>query len=111
MTELDSPLFYLVTVWIDIDSADEWRQWMRTVHLPDVVDTGCFEEAWMCRQADDDREDRLAFRMIYLARSRAHFERYEAEFAASLQADHTTRYADKFDATRSVCDVIETFKN
>lgn len=116
MTDPDAPLFYLVTVRIDDDVADEWESWMRTVHIPDVVQTGCFARAWMCRQPSEDGASRggsirRAFRIIYLAKSRTDFERYEAQFAPGLQADHTTRYAEKFDASRSLCDVVGTFGN
>lgn len=100
-------MFYLVTVHIDRDVADDWHDWMRTVHIPDVVDTGCFQRAWMCRQPEDDSGDRLAFRMIYLADSREDFERYQNQFADDLQADHTERYEGKFGASRSLCDVVD----
>lgn len=102
-------MFYLVTVHIDRDIADDWQDWMRRVHIPDVVDTGCFLRAWMCRQPEDDTDGRLAFRMVYLAESREEFQRYQNDFAAALQADHTERYEGRFKASRSLCDVLDNW--
>lgn len=105
----DRPLFYLVSIWIDKAVADDWQRWMHEVHIPDVIDTGCFDNTWMCREPEEDTDERLAYRMVYLATSKAAFERYEAEFAAELQADHSARYAGKFKAARALCEVVAEF--
>ena len=102
----ESPFFYLVSLQIDRDIAQEWRQWMEETHIPDVIDTGCFEEAWICAEPEANTATRLAYYMIYRAPSRQSFERYQSEFAAELQADHTARYDGKFNASRALCDAI-----
>ena len=35
---------YNVTVNVDEDVATNWKEWMREVHLPMVMETGCFKE-------------------------------------------------------------------
>ncbi len=110
MNNPDPPLFYLVNLRIDAEVADQWEAWMRTTHIPDVLDTGCFDRAWICRQPEDDGGARRAYRMIYIATSRSSFERYQSQFAPTLQADHTTRYEGQFDASRSLCNVIKELK-
>lgn len=102
-------MFYLVRVDVDVDIADEWQRWMVDVHIPDVVATDCFDQAWMARRPAADTAERKAFRMIYLAPSRQHFERYEREFAPALQAEHTDRYEGRFQASRELLDVMEQF--
>ncbi len=37
-------IIYNVTVKIDNDVVAEWLNWMQTVHIPDVMQTGYFTE-------------------------------------------------------------------
>lgn len=104
-----APFFYQVRLRIDVDRADAWEQWMVDVHLPDVLATGCFERAWICREPAEDSANRRAYQMIYIAPSRADFERYQADYAEALQADHSSRYAGSFDASRQLCDALHEF--
>ena len=42
-------VIYNVTVSIDQAVANEWLSWMRTQHIPDVLQTGCFLECRLSR--------------------------------------------------------------
>ena len=99
-------LMYLVKIRIDEEIADEWQRWMQQVHVPDVVKTGCFDKAWIARDTAGDGAGRRAYRMIYLAPSRADYERYQERFAPDLQEDHTRRFEGRFDASREILEVV-----
>ena len=102
-------MLYVVFVAIDRDLADDWAAWMRDTHIPDVLETGCFADALMVRDEATDSEARLGFRFMYRAHDAAALQRYQADHAAALQADHTTRYAGSFDARRELLPVVATF--
>ena len=42
-------IIYNVTVNVDLDVHDQWLQWMKATHLPDVMATGLFLDQRMCR--------------------------------------------------------------
>lgn len=94
---------YEVTVHIDAAVAAEWLDWMRTVHLPDILATGCFHRATVTTAGEAG--GRTTFVLEYLAGSPALYERYQREFAPGLQASHTSRYAGRFEASRQVREV------
>jgi tellurite resistance protein len=102
-------MLYIVTVRIDADIADEWQAWMQDVHVPDVMDTGCFATAAMVRCEDEDTQSRRAYRIVYRAHSEGAFQRYQDEFAEPLQAEHTERYERKFDAGRELLPVVQAW--
>lgn len=93
---------YEVTVRLDPGIAAEWLEWMRTVHLPEILATGCFHRATVTSADGTPAGERPAFILEYLARSPAHYERYQREFAPALQASHTGRYAGRFEASRRI---------
>jgi len=98
-------ILYNVTVSIDPDAHDEWLQWMKEVHIPDVLKTGLFLENKICR-IHAEEEGGKAYSIQYLLKSWEDYEKYQAEFAPALQEDHTNRYAGKFAAFRTMLEVV-----
>lgn len=96
---------YNVTVSVDKAIHEEWLNWMKTIHIPDVMKTGCFTEYKICRvlHVNDEGE---TYSTQYTFRDMADIERYQKEFAPALQADHTERYKDRYVAFRTVLEVM-----
>lgn len=101
-------MFYLVYVWVDREIATDWLTWMCDVHVPDVVQTACFLDAFVVRDSEGDRDGRVAYRVLYRARSEAELERYQRDFAPALQAEHTERYEGRFEARRELLPIVHT---
>lgn len=94
---------YAVTVRIDRDIAEEWLGWMRTVHLPDILATGCFTNCEIQRTIDPaDTDGRITFYLEYRSPSLGRYRTYQREHAPALQRAHTGRYAGRFEATRAL---------
>lgn len=102
-------MLYTVFIAVDADRSDEWEEWMNEVHIPDVMDTGCFEHATLARDEAGDTQTRRAYRVVYVANSEAAFDEYQAEHVEALQADHTERYEGAFEASRDILPVVERF--
>lgn len=105
-------MMYVVSIAVDVDRADEWEAWMRSVHVPDVMETGCFAEAVLARDAAHVAAGspdalRRAYRVQYRAHDHAALEQYQAEHATRLQAEHTERYAGAFQASRNLYPIVE----
>lgn len=99
-------VLYNVTVNIDDAVHDDWMQWMREVHIPEVMACGLFLENRFCK-IDAYEEGGKSYSIQYLAKSRSDYDRYQREFAAALQAKHNERYNGKFAAFRTLLDVID----
>jgi hypothetical protein len=101
-------LIYSVAVYIDSAVASEWVAWMRTVHIPDVLATRCFRACRLGRTLEPPTEDREAFILEYEAVSSEGLREYRARHAEALQRAHRERYAGRFEASRSVWEVLGT---
>ena len=99
-------MLYIVHIAVLNDRSDAWFRWMRDVHIDDVLGTGCFSDATMVRDPDADDAEHIAYRVLYRARSAVDFTRYQEEFAAPLQADHTERFGDCIRAHRETLPVL-----
>ena len=43
-------VLYNVTINIDYAVHDEWLDWMKNVHIPDVMNTGLFIDCKLCKR-------------------------------------------------------------
>lgn len=102
-------ILYNVTVSIDATIQEDWIRWMREVHIPEVIATGCFLESRLSR-IQGEEEGGMTFSVMYLCPSQAMYDKYQREFAPALQADHAKRYQGKFAAFRTLLNVVDEFK-
>lgn len=104
-----SKIFYNVTVKVEHKIHDEWLQWMKEIHVPDVMKTGKFLESKICRLLGMEEEEGITYSFQYIAADMETFQSYQSEFAKDLQKDHTDRYKGKYVAFRSLMEIKEEF--
>lgn len=102
-------ILYNVTVSIDPVIAEDWVNWMRSNHIPDVMATGCFVESRISR-VHGEEEGGVTYAITYLSLNQEKMDEYQQQHAPLLQKDHAERYAGKFAAFRTILSVIEEFK-
>lgn len=98
-------IIYSVTITIQADTEAEWIDWMKTVHIPDVLRTGCFSECRIHKVLGSEGEEPV-YVMQYRCRSVEEYHRYRDNFAPALQKDHTDRFAGKFRGSRQVLEEV-----
>ncbi|MGA1581954.1 MAG: DUF4286 family protein [Saprospiraceae bacterium] len=102
-------ILYNVTVQIDHDIQDDWISWMQTIHIPDVMNTGLFSSWRMCKiLGQEENPTGVSYAIQYTCASMKDFIRYRDHFAADLQKEHSTRYAGKYAAFRTLLEVIDS---
>jgi len=98
-------IVYNVTVNIDHSVHDEWLDWMKSKHVPDVVATGCFTEGNIFRIMVDEQTG-VSYSVQYKAASMDDINRYMQNFAPALQKEHKDKYQEKFTAFRTLLEHI-----
>ncbi len=98
-------ILYNVTINIDHDVHDEWLQWMKSKHIPDVLNTGLFIENRICRILAEE-EGGKSYSIQYLLKNMADYNTYQDEYAANLQLEHTQKFEGKFVAFRTILEVV-----
>jgi hypothetical protein len=98
-------ILYNVTVKIESSSHEDWLEWMKTVHVPDVMATGYFITYKITRIIGDDDEHGITFATQYVAKDMDAFQTYQSQHAKRLQKDHSDRYANKYVAFRTLMQI------
>lgn len=100
-------ILYNVTVNVDDNIHQEWMQWMKKTHIPEVMATGKFIDYKMfkviTRQPD---ETGVTYSVQYFAKNQADYESYKADFGPALQIKTMQKYGDALMAFRTVLEEI-----
>ncbi len=100
-------IIYNVTVKVSPEINDDWKAWMKGVHIPEVMATGLFTEKKFCRLLLQDETDGITYTIQYFCRSLGDLQRYQGSHAPDLKMKHLDRYGDKALAFRTVLEVID----
>jgi len=95
-------ILYNVTVNVDLDIHDEWLNWMKTKHVPDVMATGCFVQNFIYHIVNPIPESGESYSFQYLCNDVSDLENYIQNYAPALKAEVIERYGEKFVAFRTV---------
>ncbi|MBT1702701.1 DUF4286 family protein [Chryseosolibacter indicus] len=88
-------LLYNVTVGIDRDVEQEWLQWIKGKHIPDVLNTGLFVESKMFKILHDENEETVSYSIQYYANSIDQIQQYIEVYAPVLIEEHRQRFLNK----------------
>lgn len=98
-------IVYNVTVKIEHDIHDDWMSWMKSKHIPDVLNTGLFVDNKIMKVLVDE-EDGVTYSIQYRVESWEKLKDYQDNHAPALQKEHTTRYEGKFVAFRTLLEEV-----
>ena len=100
-------VLYNVTVSLEPNIEQDWIQWMKSIHIPDVLKTGNFIRCIFSKIQGMEAGE-ITYSILYFAHSQIELATYLEEFAPALQHEHSFRYKDKFVAFRTILQVIDT---
>lgn len=100
-------VIYSVTVKIDLSVHDAWLQWMKEVHINEVIATGKFVKSKFHRVLSDDERDGITYNVQYYAPTMQDYFEYRDNFATELQQKGLAQFKDKFVAFRTLLKEVE----
>ena len=87
---------YNVTINIEESVHDQWIQWMKDIHIPDMLATGKFTEARMCRVMVEEEMGGITYSIQYLTTDFQTLQRYFDEDADRLRQEGMDLFKGKF---------------
>jgi hypothetical protein len=99
-------LIYNVTLKVDKSINDAWLLWMKEMHIPEVLATGCFTHHQFVKLLEVDEADGITYAVQYYTESKANYNRYIEMFAPALREAGIKAWGNKFIAFRSLMQVV-----
>ena len=97
---------YNVTVNVSDDVHTEWLKWMKETHIPDVMKTGCFIDSQLVKVLYVEDEGHT-YSVQYKFLEMLDIEKYQKEYAPSLQAESKIKFENKYTAFRTLLQIID----
>lgn len=98
-------IIYNVTINIENDVREEWLNWMKTVHIPEVMATGFFLEYKICKVLIDE-EQGTTYSIQYTAANMDDMKEYQTNHSPRFQKETAARYGSKMVAFRTLLEVV-----
>ncbi|MBL7472340.1 DUF4286 family protein [Robertkochia sediminum] len=99
-------IIYNVTVNVEEAVHEEWVQWMRDVHIPDMIGTGKFSGARMVKVLVEEEMGGITYSVQYYADNRSDLENYYSDDAERMRGEALKKFPNKFLAFRTELEVI-----
>jgi hypothetical protein len=92
---------YNVTVKVGQEIAGDWINWLREEHIPDVMGTGCFEQAKVFRLMEVDDTEGPTYVVQYRVTREEDYQHYLEKYAPDMRKRSYEKWGDRFIAFRS----------
>ncbi|MCY2685598.1 DUF4286 family protein [Salinimicrobium sp. TH3] len=96
---------YNVTINIQENVHEEWVEWMKKEHIPDMLNTGKFTRALMTRVMVKEEMGGITYSVQYTAPNKEMLERYYEEDAQNLRKKSAI-FEGQFVAFRTELEVV-----
>ncbi len=99
-------ILYNVTIKVEKDIADEWVQWMKEEHIPELMATGLFVDSKLFRLLDIEDSDGPTYAAQYFCNTMSEYEQYIEVHAQTMRNRGLERFPDKFVAFRTIMEKV-----
>jgi len=99
-------IIYNVTIKVENGIADEWVQWMKTEHIPDLQSTGLFTDCRLCKLLEQDDAEGVTYSAQYTCATIDDYNTYIDTHAQTMRNKAFSRFGSGFVAFRSVMEVL-----
>lgn len=93
----------------DIES--EWVEWMQNVHIPEVIETGCFKEARFLKLTNplQPREQGIMYAVQYAYSKSEDFETYSHKYGPGLREKTRKLFGEEVLTFRTHLEILSQF--
>ena len=98
---------YNLTIKVHAVIQTAWLQWLKEIHIPDVMGTDCFTSYRILRLLDIDDSEGPTYAVQFDADSKAFYSLYIEKFAGEMRRRSFEKWGDQFIAFRSLMQIVD----
>ena len=97
---------YNVTTKVHFSIQNEWLQWLQEEHIPEILETGCFNSTGILQLLEIDDTEGPTYAVQFKAASKGLYNQYIEKFAGIMRQKSFDKWGDKVIGFRSLMQVI-----
>ena len=100
-------IIYNLTIKVHADIQTAWLQWLKEIHIPEVMGTDCFTGYRILRLLDIDDCEGPTYAVQFDAASKAFYNLYIEKFAGEMRRRSFEKWGDQFIGFRSLMQIVD----
>lgn len=100
-------IVYNLTMNVDHHIHDEWLQWQKKEHIPDIVSTGLFSDYKFFRLLGQDESDGITYVLQFLCPDIDSYQKYIKEHSGTLRKKASDKWGNRMTTFRTVMQVVQ----
>lgn len=99
-------ILYNITTNVTPDIEGDFIEWMKSIHIPEVLETGIFFEHKFYKLLHESDDGSINYSIQFFTESMEKMMEYEHRHAPALRAKTLARYQDKAISFRSLLETV-----
>ena len=100
-------IIYNVTTQVDWIIHEDWLQWMKSVHIPDTLDTGMFTHHRLVRLLEVEETDGPTYAVQYFTTTLFNYHQFKESFSGYIRQKEIEKWGDKMISFGTVMQVVD----
>lgn len=102
---------YSISILVNHSIEHEWLEWMKEVHIKEILETNCFVDAMFCKiHHETASHDATNYNVVYFAKTKEDIEKYYKDFAPLLRQKVWVLFREQITFFRTELEYIEYLK-
>ena len=95
-------IIYNVTVKVEKEISENWVNWMQNEHIPDLLNTGLFNDYTLSMLLEQDESDGITYIVQYHCENMEKYNHYIEHYAPIMREKAFIKFGNKFIAFRTL---------
>lgn len=101
-------IVYNVTVNVEDGIVEDWLQWMKSTHIPEIMSLNIFTKAQIS-EVISQTDSGKTYAISYMCSSLQQLHTYQVHYAPKFQSESLSRYGNKSLAFRTILKVLKEY--
>ena len=89
-------ILYNITTKVEWSVSQDWLKWMQQTHIPEMLDSGCFEKHQLVRLLQVDETEGPTYAVQFYASALSKYDYYLQHYAPQLREQVREKWGDKY---------------
>jgi hypothetical protein len=100
-------IIYNITIKVDWSIAEDWENWMKNTHIPEMLESGCFDKHLLVRLLEVDETEGPTYAIQFFAPTLSKYDYYLQHFAPAFRKKEADNWGQKIVDFRTLMQVID----
>jgi hypothetical protein len=100
-------LLYNITYAVPVTIHSQWIEWMKHIHIPEIMSSGLFQRNQILRLLEMDESEAITYAVQFYAASEEDYKLYNTNHAPALRLKAQSVWGDQVIGFRTTMSIVQ----